>query len=168
MIPEIKHYPATHFVSKNVETSFTALAQTVERTLIDLHKQPQIDFDALRYPVIQYLNTSGMPMKNGAIHVNIGMATKAPLRSEGFITSILPAGKYAALVHKGPYLTLVDTHAQLQEWVTRNGKEFQKEVVGGEVVWKSRLELYLKGAESSPDPGVWVTEVRYLLKEKSK
>jgi effector-binding domain-containing protein len=61
----------------------------------------------------------------------------------------LPGGKAASVVHLGPYETIADTYASLQEWLLATGH--------GELgpMW----EVYWTDPESEPDPSAWRTEI---------
>ncbi len=163
MKPAIHAYHTTHFIGKNIKVPFSELAEKVQETLVQLHQQRDLDFEKLLYPAIQYLDTSAMNTEYGKIELNIGMATKTPIQLQGYETTLFPKGKYLVVTHQGSYDSLMDSNAYLQRYAQENDIQFQKEGVGSQRRWTSRLELYMKGVESDPNPTAWVTEVRYLI-----
>jgi effector-binding domain-containing protein len=71
----------------------------------------------------------------------------------------LPAGRYATLVHVGPYDGLIDANARLQAWAREQGHVFACE--GPK--WDGRVERSLNDPTAEPNPAKWQTEVAYLL-----
>jgi effector-binding domain-containing protein len=63
----------------------------------------------------------------------------------------LPAGRYATLVHVGPYGGLRAAHEALQEWAEEQG-----------FAWGERVETYVTDPSREPDSAKWETELAYL------
>jgi effector-binding domain-containing protein len=65
-------------------------------------------------------------------------------------TDTLPAGRYATLVHVGPYGGLRGAHAALQAWCAERG-----------IAWAERVETYVTDPRRQPDSSKWETEVAF-------
>jgi effector-binding domain-containing protein len=92
------------------------------------------------------------------------MAVAAPIPDgEGLIAGVIPAGRYASVIHTGHYDGLVDANAALQVWAEREGLRWAvlETPVGDR--WDARLEIYLTDPQAEPDPARWRTEITYLL-----
>ena len=68
----------------------------------------------------------------------------------------LPAGRYAHVVHTGPYDGLVDTHAGLEAWAERTGQVLDSDL-------GARVEHYLTDPRAEADAATWITEVEEPL-----
>ncbi len=109
----------------------------------------------LRYNVIDM---------EGDLQIELGIPVAAPIPAdEGLIAGVLPPGRYASVIHTGPYDALMGANAALQAWADREGLRWGvvETPVGDR--WDSRLEIYLTDPEAEPDPATWRTEVAYLL-----
>ena len=78
---------------------------------------------------------------------------------------VLPAGRHATFVHRGPYTSLVDTTAELLAWGKATGVTWQVRDRSGVTTWRGRIENYLTGPPDEPDPQIWRTEIAILLAE---
>jgi effector-binding domain-containing protein len=78
---------------------------------------------------------------------------------DGVDAGVLPAGRYATVVHTGPYDGLVEAHAALQAWAVEQGLELRR----GEAGFEVQLESYLTDPAEEPDLAKHETEVAYLL-----
>ena len=100
----------------------------------------------------------------GDLRIELGMVVATPISpNEGLIAGVLPAGRYASVIHTGPYDALAEANAALQAWAAREGLRWAvvETPVGDR--WDCRLETYLTDPEAEPDPATWRTEVTYLL-----
>ena len=105
----------------------------------------------IRYHVIE------MP----EMEVSVGLPVEPGAMGDGRIeVGELPAGRYAVLVHVGPYQSLVQANADLQNWAADNGVAFDG--CDGPAGWAGRVEFYLTDPADDPDPQAWRTEVAYL------
>ncbi|WP_225753907.1 GyrI-like domain-containing protein [Actinotalea sp. Marseille-Q4924] len=73
----------------------------------------------------------------------------APAPGDGLADVRLPEGPAVVTVHVGPYDTLRDTYARLEQWMSGRG------LVARDVMW----EEYLDGPDAEPDPARWRTRV---------
>lgn len=97
------------------------------------------------------------------IDVAVPVATAVP--GEGrIIAEVLPAGRYAVLVHTGPYDDLVEVTAALLAWAEEKGLAWDKwsEAPRGEG-WRARIETYLTDPTEEPNPAKWATELAFKL-----
>lgn len=69
------------------------------------------------------------------------------------IQDTLPGGPAAVAMHTGPYDTLVDAYAAIEQWMTAEG------VAAGGAPWES----YITDPGEVPDPKDWKTEVVWPL-----
>lgn len=71
----------------------------------------------------------------------------------------LPAGRYASLVHRGPYDGLYEANAVLIGWAKERGIRFDVQKTAAGDKFGCRLEIYLTDPQREPDPANWETEV---------
>lgn len=79
------------------------------------------------------------------------------------ISGVLPAGRYATLLYRGPYNGLYEANAALIGWGRENGIRWDSEQTPGGERFACRMEIYLTDPQSEPDPAKWVTEVAIKL-----
>ncbi|MCY3641219.1 MAG: GyrI-like domain-containing protein [Gammaproteobacteria bacterium] len=107
-------------------------------------------------PLIRY-HVIDMP----EMEISVGLPIESSAVGDGRIeVGELPAGRYAVLVHVGPYEDLVQANVDLQRWAADHGVAFD----GGDSApgWAGRVEFYLTDPMDDPDPLAWRTEVAYL------
>jgi effector-binding domain-containing protein len=75
------------------------------------------------------------------------------------VSAILPAGRYATLVHRGPYEKLGDANAALIDWGKANGISWDATATPKGDRFACRLEVYRTDEAKQPDPEQWETEV---------
>jgi effector-binding domain-containing protein len=100
------------------------------------------------------------------LQIELGMVVAESIPDgEGLIAGVIPAGRYASVIHTGHYDGLVDANAALQIWAEREGLRWAvlETPVGDR--WDARLEIYLTDPQAEPDPARWRTEITYLLAE---
>ena len=71
----------------------------------------------------------------------------------------LPAGRYARLIHVGPYGGIRGATAALQQWIKHQGQalEIEPTPAGDRVAgW---VEFYPTDPRAEPDQSRWVTEI---------
>lgn len=107
-------------------------------------------------PLIRY-HVIDMP----EVEISVGLPVASGAVGDGRIeVAELPAGRYAVLVHVGPYEGLVQANADLQSWAADHGVAFDGS--DGAPGWAGRVEFYLTDPMDDPDPLAWRTEVAYL------
>ena len=87
---------------------------------------------------------------------------KGTTGDETVAVGVLPAGRYASLVHVGHYDELVAAHAALQAWARDNGVTFDSWPADDGEVWRSRVEHYVTNPADEPDPRRWRVDIAYL------
>ncbi len=106
-------------------------------------------------PFIRYLKID-MP---DALVIDVGIPTAEQLEGDdGILCETMPGGRFAVMIHTGPYDGLVEANAKLQNWgdsagVTWDGTE--------EESWGCRMESYITDPGSEPDPAKWQTVLAY-------
>lgn len=107
-------------------------------------------------PLIRY-HVIDMP----EVEISVGLPIEPGAVGDGRIeVGELPAGRYAVLVHVGPYEELVQANTDLRLWAADHGIAFDGS--DGARGWAGRVEFYLTDPMDEPDPLAWRTEVAYL------
>jgi effector-binding domain-containing protein len=76
-------------------------------------------------------------------------------------TGLLPAGRYATVVHTGHPDTLVTATRDLLDWAAERG--FDWDADGN--TWGCRLEEYLSDPDDVPDMNEWQTRLAFRLRD---
>jgi effector-binding domain-containing protein len=79
------------------------------------------------------------------------------------IVGVLPAGRYASLVHRGPYEQLYDANGALVDWIKEQGLAIDVTESPKGDRFGCRLEIYLTDPGVEKDPETWETEVAIKL-----
>jgi effector-binding domain-containing protein len=96
------------------------------------------------------------------LEIEFGIPVNAPVAASGRVRpGILPAGRYATLIHTGPYDQLVAANAALQDWAQQQGITLESSPDARR--WAGRVEHYLTDPAAEPNPAAWETEVAYLI-----
>jgi effector-binding domain-containing protein len=82
---------------------------------------------------------------------------------EGVRTDLLPAGRYATVVHTGHPDTLIDATRDLLDWATERDLEWDAD--GNK--WGCRLEEYLSDPAEVPDMNKWQTRLAFRLRDQT-
>ena len=98
------------------------------------------------------------------LEIEFGIPTASPAKGDDrALAGVLPAGRYASLVHRGPYEQLIDANAALQDWIKEQGLKMDvKESPAGDR-FGCRLEIYLTDPAVEKDPQKLETEVAIKL-----
>jgi effector-binding domain-containing protein len=98
------------------------------------------------------------------LEIEFGVPTGSLARGDDrVLAGVLPAGRYASLVYRGPYDQLVEANTALQNWIKEQGLKMDvKENPEGDR-FGCRLEIYLTDPAAETDPQKWETEVAILL-----
>lgn len=111
-------------------------------------------------PFLRYLV---IDMKH-ELEVEAGVPLAAPVAGDGEIRAgVLPAGRYAAVTHTGPYDGLVPTIADLRRWADDQGLAWDMTREGRVERWGCRIESYRTDPRQEPDPAAWETDVFFRL-----
>lgn len=107
-------------------------------------------------PFVRYREIA-MPHR---LDIEVCMPIAAPVdANEEFISDVLPAGRYAVLVHSGAPQDLIDANAMLQKWAEQQGITFRSRNLGASSTWEARTETYM----TDPDAEAVNTEIAYLV-----
>jgi effector-binding domain-containing protein len=79
------------------------------------------------------------------------------------IAGMLPAGRYASLVHRGSYDQLRDANGALLDWIKEQGFKMDVSESAQGDRFGCRLEIYLTDPTVEKDPQNWETEVAIRL-----
>jgi effector-binding domain-containing protein len=93
-----------------------------------------------------------------------GVPISAAVSGDGrVLVGILPAGRYASLIHTGPFSGLMAATAALLKWVDESGLKLDMTRVPEGDRFACRLEIYLTDPRSEPDSKKWQTEIAMRL-----
>jgi DNA gyrase inhibitor GyrI len=117
-------------------------------------------------PFIRYLEVAdgGQPLR-----FELAAPTGASVSSSGPVhAGELPTGRYATLLHVGPYTSsevpdLAAARAHLFEWGRRQGIEWESSKTPRGTAFEACIEHYLTDASREPDWSKWETELAYLI-----
>ena len=100
--------------------------------------------------------------RDDQIELEVGIPVAASAAGDGRVEpGVLPAGRYATLIHTGHPHGLMEAHHSLQRWAAEQGLRFQR---SGER-WGAQLEWYLTNPAEEPRQEHWQTELAYQLAE---
>jgi effector-binding domain-containing protein len=117
-------------------------------------------------PFIRYreLRADGQPLR-----FELGVPVANPVEAGGPVhTGTLPAGRYAVLVHVGPYThaevaDLSDARAALAAWAEREGVTLESSATERGTAFAANVERYMTDASREPDWTRWETELARLV-----
>jgi effector-binding domain-containing protein len=76
---------------------------------------------------------------------------------------VLPAGRFATVIHVGPFDGLVDATARLLERADAQGLRWDAWDSPEGHAWRCRLEIYETNPAEEPDQSKWETELAFRL-----
>jgi effector-binding domain-containing protein len=100
----------------------------------------------------------------GKLEVEAGVPVTAAVAGDGrVISGVLPAGRYATVVHVGHPSELSEATGALLDWAA--GQDLTWDMSPGEdgERWGSRLEIYLTDPREEPDMTKWETQLAIRL-----
>jgi effector-binding domain-containing protein len=98
------------------------------------------------------------------LELETGAPVASPVEGDGEIrTGVLPAGRYATVVHAGHPDTLVTATRDLLQWASARGFEWDAD--GNR--WGCRLEEYLSDPAEVPDMSQWQTRLAFRLRDEA-
>ena len=111
-------------------------------------------------PFFRYIR---IDMERGFV-MEFGVPTERLVRVEDdLVAGLLPAGRYASTVYRGPYGDLLDVNAVLVGWAKERGLTWDMEQTASGDRFACRLEIYRTDEQLVPDPAQWETEVAIRL-----
>jgi effector-binding domain-containing protein len=98
------------------------------------------------------------------LEIEFGIPTANPVTGDDrVIAGVLPAGRYASLVHRGPYDQLTSANGALLDWIKEQGLKVDATQSPQGDRFACRLEIYLTDPAAEKDPQKWETEVAMQL-----
>ena len=98
------------------------------------------------------------------LELETGVPVMSLLEGDGDVrTGLLPAGRYATVVHTGHPDTLVTATRDLLQWASANAVEWDAD--GN--TWGCRLEEYLSDPAEVPDMSEWQTRLAFRLRDEA-
>ena len=116
-----------------------------------------------------FLRTLEAPDEGFPLEFEIGVPVTEPVEEgDGLSPRTLPAGRYATLVHVGPFThaelpDLVNARAALFEWSEREGAVIAAKPTERGTAYEVAIDRFLTKPGSEPDFTRWETELAYLL-----
>jgi effector-binding domain-containing protein len=156
--PKIEDRPARPYVAVAETVSMQQLPAAVDRGFPEVFGWLQANrLQPAGAPFIRYVHVD-MPSEL-SIELGVPIDGEAPV-DERVQQGLLPAGRYAVLVHIGPYDGLVGANAALQQWARARDIVWAMDDGGR---WRARVENYLTDPSQEPDASKWQTELAYLI-----
>jgi effector-binding domain-containing protein len=96
------------------------------------------------------------------LEVEVGVPVPTAVNGDDrVVTAVLPAGRYATLMHTGHPAGLYDATRALLDWAAQEGLTWDVEETSDGDRWAARLEIYQDGPP--PDMDTWETELAFKL-----
>ena len=100
----------------------------------------------------------------GELEVEAGVAVAAAVAGDGQIMAgVLPAGRYATLMHVGHPSELMAATKRLLDWAAEQSLAWDVTPSGSGDRWGCRLETYLTDPREEPDMSKWVAQLAFKL-----
>ena len=99
------------------------------------------------------------------LQIEVGVPVPEHLAADGSVVAgVLPAGRYASVIHVGHPGQLADTTADLLTWAESNGLAFDNTATSEGERWAClSLENYLADPAQQPDMNKWEIQLAFLL-----
>lgn len=98
------------------------------------------------------------------LQIEVGVPVPERLADDGSVVAgVLPAGRYASVIHVGHPDQLARATADLLAWAESNGLAFDTTTTSKGEMWACRLENYLTDPAEQPDMNKWETQLAFLL-----
>jgi AraC family transcriptional regulator len=143
---EIRDIPEQHVLGIRWRTDIACLGSEIGATYHELFSYlGSKGIQPLGMPYTEYFEVSGM-----AVDLECGVPVAPGAEGEGRIVArVIPATKALFVIHVGPYETMVDTYAQIDDWIKVNGYAYAGNV----------REIYKSDPQQEKDSSKWVTEI---------
>src|SRR5258708_31653744 len=110
-----------------------------------------------------FFRYGAVDMEQG-LEIEFGVPTAKSVAGDDRVwADVIPAGRYASLIHQGPFEELYDANGTLGKWIEEEGLKVDvRRALEGDK-FGCRLELYLTDPAVEKDPQKWETEVAFKL-----
>jgi effector-binding domain-containing protein len=110
-----------------------------------------------------FFRYGAVDMEQG-LEIEFGVPTAMPVAGDNrVLADVLPAGRYASLIHRGPYEQLYDANGTFGKWIEEQGLKVDVRRTPEGDKFGCRLEVYLTDPAVEKDPQKWETEVAFKL-----
>jgi effector-binding domain-containing protein len=110
-----------------------------------------------------FFRYTAVDMEHG-IEIEFALPTaEAVAGDDRLLTGVLPAGRYASLLHRGPYDQLYEANGALGNWIKEQGLDVEIVKSPNGDRFGCRIEVYLTDPGVETDPEKWETEVAFKL-----
>ena len=110
-----------------------------------------------------FFRYDSVDMERG-LDIEFGVPIATEVKGDGrVLADVLPAGRYASLLHRGPYDQLYDANATLGKWIEEQGLQVEVRPSPNGDRFGCWLEVYLTDPGVERDPEKWETEVALKL-----
>ena len=158
--PAVIERPARHYVGVTAPVTMTSFGIVADRIPELFGHLAQHGCTPLGAPFFRYHR---IDMERELI-VEAGVPVAVPVPGAGDIEpGVLPAGRYATVVHTGHPDELVGVTANLLDWAKRQDLAFDCRPSPEGELWGCRLETYLTDPRETPDLHRWQTELAFRL-----
>lgn len=162
--PKLERRTAQHYVAIRIEVARQELGVALPPRFAEvLAWLKQRGVAPAGPPFVRYLWIDH-EMELPQTELEVAVPVSAPVAGDGrVIAGTLPAGRYAVLMHIGPYDDLRDSTDRLLTWAEDSGVRWQRSPDGKS--WAARTESYVTHPVSEPDPEKWRSELAFLVIE---
>jgi effector-binding domain-containing protein len=160
--PEIVQRQALPYAAVAATVTMANLATVVGQGIPELFEWLSVHSIApVGAPFVRYL----MVEMDGEIGIEIAVPVSGQVPGDKRIQrGDLPGGRYATLLHVGPYDELIHANAIVQRWGHAHGLQW---AMNDDATWAGRIERHLTDPSQRPDPSQWQTEIAYLIDDES-
>jgi effector-binding domain-containing protein len=160
--------PSTPTIVEFAELPYAAITMSVTMDQIG-EKLPPLHGEVFGWLGARGIAPAGPPFfkynvidMEGELEIEVGVPVAAAATGDERVRAgVLPAGRYATVMHVGPYEALMEATARLLRWGREQGVKW--DASDDQRYWGARLELYETDPAEDPDPANWVTELRFRL-----
>jgi effector-binding domain-containing protein len=142
--------------------TMATIDETVQVLIRDVLGRPDVMAAATGAPLVRY-DVIDME-RELAIQVGVPVSPGTP-GDDRLVAGILPAGRYLAATHTGPYDDLENATGAFRAWAGEHGYRFDVRSGDGGEVWGCRLEHYPTDPVEEPDPSCWETVLEFRLRD---
>jgi effector-binding domain-containing protein len=162
--PYIESLPVQPYVAIKRQLSMAELGQAAECLLAEVFEWLTAhNTTPAGAPFFKY-NTIDMPKR---LEIEFGVPTAFKASGDSHVVAgVLPAGRYATLVHRGAYDRLIEANAALLNWIAENRLVLDSRKIEAGDQFGCRLEVYLTDPAKEPNPEKWETKLAFRLADQ--